>query len=272
MGKQLAHIVVTMKQGSPLNTAIVGCGPSGCFLLNLLRQSRTKAKLIAIGEDQGSLDMSGADQMIVAKPGENYGVGDIGAFEILFVVFDPAEDSALEYAKTISTLATAGGTYVYAIAVNKPGSVLAETDVSRHFGGAAIIDAAWVLEKRGDDNEEQALQISFNFTAHTLAFLVNAIDSGELGITAFQDATAGGICSFAASHISEGEAIYALTMSRIQKTSVKSGIIFLESGTDDVLTRRIFLGILRGLPKGASINMIRATGLEPFKILAMLVH
>ena len=260
-----------MNDQAPPNSAIVGCGPSGCFLLKLLRQSQTKAKLIAIDEDSGSLDMSDADLKILVKPGEKI-VSDIGAVKIVFLVFDPAEGSAIDYAKAVSAQAEAGGAYVYALAVNKPGSNLTETELSRSFRGAAIIDAAWVMEKRGDNNEEHALQISFNFAAHTLAFLVKAIDSGELDISTFKDVTAGGVCSFAASHISESEAIYALTMSRIQKTSVKSGIIFLESGADDVLARRIFLGILRGLPKGARVNMVRASGLEPFKVLAMLVH
>ena len=253
------------------NSAIVGCGPSGCFLMNLLRQSQAKAKLIAIDEDQNSLDMSGADQKILVKLGEK-SVSASGAFKIVFLVFDPSEGSALDYAKAVATLASAGGAYVYTIAINKPGSNLAQTELLQPFGGAAIIDAAWVMEKRGDNNEEHALQISFNFAAHTLTFLTKAIDSGELDIQAFKDVTSGGVCSFAASHISEAEAIYALTLSRIQKTSVKSGLIFIESGADDVLARRIFLGILRGLPKGARVDMVRASGLEPFKVLAMLVH
>jgi hypothetical protein len=260
-----------MNDIAPPNSAIVGCGPSGCFLLNLLRQSQTKAKLIAVDEDQGSLDMSGADLKILVKPGEKL-VSDIGAFKVVFLVFDPSEGSAIESAKGASALASVQGSYVYAIAVNKPGNDLSEMDLSRSFGGVAIIDAAWVMKKRGDNEEEHALQIAFNFAAHTLAFLVQAIDSGELDISAFKDATAGGVCSFAASHISDAEAIYALTLSPIQKSSVMSGIVFIEAGADDVLARRIFLGVLRGLPGGARVDMLRVTGLEPFKVLAMLVH
>lgn len=260
-----------MEKGAPHNSAIVGCGPSGCFLLSLLRQSHAKAKLIAVDSDESSLQLAEADQSIKVSPGDKP-AGIAGAFEIVFCVFDPSEGQALDYAKAISSSAAADGAYVYALALNKPGNSLSEAEVAREFGGTAVIDAAWVMEKRGDSDDERALQIAFNFAAHTLTFLAGAIDAGDLSIAQFKDTTAGGIAGFAASHLSEADAIYALTLSRIDKSRVKAGIVFLDSGTSDVLARRIFLGVLRGISREARMNMLRGGGLEPFKVLALLVH
>ncbi|HMK46837.1 MAG TPA: hypothetical protein VK436_09440 [Methanocella sp.] len=251
-------------------SAIIGCGPTGCFLLSLLRRTRAKALLIAVDEDDESLNMSGADRQIRVAPGK--GCGDvIGAFEVAIVVFDPAEDMVLDHARDVSAKASAEGAYVYAFAINKPGGVVREADLRHPFSGAAIVDAGWVMEKQGDKGEEQALQIAFNFAVHILTFIVNALDSGDLNAPDFRDLT-GGIAGFAASHISDAEAAFSMTMSQVEKSAVKSGILFLDASTSDILARRIFLGIVRNLPREARMNMLRVRGLEPFKVLAMLVH
>ena len=257
-------------------SAIIGCGPTGCFLLSLLRQSQARARLIAVADEEESLNMSGADQKILVKPGEKPAMA-IGAFEAAFVVLDPSEGQVLQYAHAAASRISTEGGYVLGVAVNKPGSSLDVAEAARSFGGLAVIDAEWVMEKRGGaekggESEERALQIAFNFTAHTLTFLTGIIDSGDLKVSLLKDVTAGGICGFAASHVSEAEAIYAMTMSRIDRDRVKAGIVFLDAATEDVLARRIFLKIAAGLPRESNLSMLRVPGLTPFKVMAMLVH
>lgn len=260
-----------MNSTAPLYSAIIGCGPSGCFFLNLLRQSQAKAKLIAVDDAESSLGMAAADQAVLVKPGEQP-ILDMGHFEVAFVVFDPSEGMALQYAQGIASRFTAEGTYVFAVAINKPDSSPVEADIVRSFGGMAVIDAAWVLAKRGDGDDERALQIAFNFAAHMLTFFAGAIDSGELSIQLFKEITSGGVCSFAASHVSEAEALFAMTMSRIERPNVKAGFVFIDSATGDVLSRRIFLRTIAGFDREANIQMLRIGGMAPFKVVAMLVH
>jgi threonine dehydrogenase-like Zn-dependent dehydrogenase len=260
-----------MEPVATLYSAIIGCGPSGCFLLSLLRQSHAKAKLIAVSSEEDSLNMSAADQKILVKPGEKPAI-DIGAFELAFVILDPSEDLSLQYAQMVASRVSAEGGYVLGVAINKPGNSLNEAEISKPFGSLAIVDASWVLEKRGDSDDERALQIAFNFTAHTLTFLADAIDSGDLKISHLKEVTSGGVCGFAASHVSEAEAIYAMTMSHLKINRVKAGIVFVEADTDDVLARRIFLKIAATLPRESNLSMLRLPGLAPFKVMAMLVH
>ena len=264
-------IVIAMNQKASYQSAIVGCGPTGCFLLSLLRRSQAKALLIAVDDNEGSLNMAGADRQIHVTPGKEVTYA-IGAFRVVLMVFDPAEGMALEYARTISAKASAEGAYVYALAVTKPGGTIIEADLQHQFAGAAIVDAGWVMEKREDKDEERALHIAFNFAVHLLVFIVNALDSGDLDAPIFRDLTGGGVAGFAASHLSDAETVFGLTMSRIDKGAVKSGILFLDTATPDVLTRRIFLGVVKNLPREARMNMLRVHGLEPFKVMAMLVH
>ncbi|WP_424357272.1 hypothetical protein [Methanocella sp. MCL-LM] len=260
-----------MVSEAPSYSAIIGCGPSGCFLLNLLRQSQARAKLIAIDDDSGSLELSAADQQVLVRPGEKL-TADIGSFEAVFVVFDPSEGNALTYARDVTSRVSAEGAYVYAVAINTPGSSLAETDVASGFGGMAIVDAAWVLEKRGDSDQERALHIAFNFAAHMLTFLTGAIDSGDLSVSQFKEITSAGTAGFAATHVSEAESVYAMTMSKIDSPRVRSGFVFIDAGTGDVMARRIFLRVAAGMPRESNLTMLRVGGLAPFKIMAMLVH
>ncbi|WP_048198748.1 hypothetical protein [Methanocella arvoryzae] len=260
-----------MDSTAPLYSAIVGCGTTGCFLLSLLRQSQARAKLVAIDDNSGSLEMSAADQQVLARPGEKL-KADIGSFEVVFVVFDPSEGDSLAYARDVASRASTEGAYVYGFAINKTGSSLAEADVAPGFGGMAIVDAAWVLEKRGDGDEERALHIAFNFAAHTLTFLTAAIDSGDLPVSPFREITSAGTAGFAATHLSEAESVYAMTMSKIDSPQVKSGFVFIDAATGDVLARRIFLRVAAGLPRESNLSMLRVGGLAPFKIMVMLVH
>jgi hypothetical protein len=140
--------------------------------------------------------------------------------------------------------------------------------VKAHGGVGA---ARRLLEKRGGKDRAMALQIALNFTAHTLTFLTNAIDAGDLSVTVLQKETIGKITNFAASHMSDPIAIYSMTFTKVNRAAIKSGIVFLDDAIEDVPARRIFLGIGRTLP-GAGMDMIRTKGLEPFKILAMLAQ
>jgi hypothetical protein len=198
--------------------------------------------------------------------------GEIGTFEIVFIVFDPTEPGATGWAGEIATRAAADGAYTFGLVFRSPGQASPDTAVLRRpFGGIGIIDADYILEKRGGKDPAMALQIAINFTAHTLAFLATAIDAGDLSVAALKSATNGRVTNFAASHVSDPIAIYSMTFTKLNRAAVKSGIVFLDDAIADVPARRIFLGIGRTLP-GAELSMIRAKGLEPFKILAMLAQ
>ncbi len=260
-----------MNAEAPRYSAIVGCGPGGCMITSLLKQSSAKSRLIAVDENEEALNESGADVRIKARPGEKV-TGDIGTFEIVFIVFDPTEPGTIGWAGEIASRAAADGSYTFGLIIRPPGQASPDLATLRKpFGGIGIIDADYVLEKRGGKDPAMALQIAFNFTAHTLAFLATAIDAGDLSVTALKSATNGAVTNFAASHVSDPIAIYSLTFSRINRAAIKSGIVFLDDSIQDVPARRIFLGIGRTLP-GSELSMIRAKGLEPFKILAMLAQ
>ncbi|MGA9138689.1 MAG: hypothetical protein WBZ29_00590 [Methanocella sp.] len=252
-------------------SAIIGCGPSGCMIVSLLKQSSAKSRLIAVDESGESLGESGAEVMLKARPGEKV-AGDIGTFEIVFVVFDPTEPGSAGWAGEVASRATADGAFTYGLIIRPPGQASPDlAALRRPFGGIGVIDADYVREKRGGKDPAMALHIAFNFTAHTLTFLADAIDAGDLSVSALKSAASGRITNFAASHVSDPIAIYSLTFSKINRAAIKSGIVFLDDAIEDVPARRIFLGIGRTLP-GAELNMIRAKGLEPFKILALLAQ
>jgi len=241
------------------------------MVTSLLKQSSAKTRLIAVDENGESLNESGADVGIKARPGEKV-TGDIGAYEIVFIVFDPTEPGTTGWASEIASQAAADGAYTFGIIIRAPGQASPDLAVLRRpFGGAGVIDADYVLEKRGGKDPVMALQIAFNFSAHILTFLTGAIDAGDLSVTALKSATGGGITNFAASHVSDPIAIYSLTFTKLNRAAVKQGIVFLDDSIEDVPARRIFLGIGRTLP-GAELSMIRTKGLEPFKILAMLAQ
>jgi threonine dehydrogenase-like Zn-dependent dehydrogenase len=260
-----------MNAEAPRYSAVVGCGPSGCLIINLLKQSSAKARLVAVDQDQEALDESGADQKIKAKQGEKV-AEDIGTFEIVFIVLDPSEPGSTGWAGEIASRAAADGAYTFGLLIRPPGEAVQHfPELHRLFGGATVIDANWIFEKRGSKDPAMALQIALNFTAHALTFLAGAIDSGDLSVPALRKATEGRTTAFAASHISDPIAIYSLTMSKINRGEIKSGIVFLDDAIEDIPARRIFLAIGRSLPN-AELSMIRIKGLEPFKILAMLAY
>lgn len=260
-----------MSVETPLYSAVVGCGPSGCLITSLLRQSEpaVKARLIAVDQDKEALDESRADIMITAQPGGSV-PGEIGTFEMVFIVLDRSEPGAAGWAGEIASRAAADGAYTLGIFIRPPGDMAQEIPEARGlFGGTAVIDARHIFEKRGSKDPAMALQIALNFTAHTLAFLAAAIDAGDLSVPELRKATEGKTVAFAASHISDPISIYSLTMSRINRAEIKSGIVFEDDAIEDVPARRIFYAIGRSLPN-AELSMIRTKGLEPFKILAML--
>jgi hypothetical protein len=263
--------VILMNAEAPLYSAIVGCGPSGCLIVSLLRQSSAKARLVAVDQSKEALDESKADIMITAQPGEKV-PGDIGTYETVFVVLDPSDPGVTGWAGEIASRAAANGAYTLGIFIRSPETATQDIpEIRELFGGAAIVDARYIYEKRGGKDPAMALQIAFNFTAHELTFLAGAIDSGDLSVPALKSATEGRTVAFAASHISDPIAIYSMTMSKIDRVKVKSGIIFMDDSIEDIPARRIFFTIGQTLPN-AGLSMIRTKGLEPFKILAMLAY
>ena len=204
-------------------SAIVGCGPSGCMVTSLLKQSSAKSRLIAVDESEESLNESGADVRIKARPGEKV-AGDIGTFEIVFIVFDPTEPGATGWAGEVASRVAADGAYTFGLIIRPPGQASPDMAALRRlFGGIGVIDADYVLEKRGGKDPAMAIQIAFNFTAHTLTFLAGAIDAGDLSVTALKSATNGMVTNFAASHVSDPIAIYSLTFTKLNRAAVKSG-------------------------------------------------
>jgi hypothetical protein len=265
---EIIIIVISMNSEAPLYSAVVGCGPGGCLITSLLRQSSAKARLITVDENKEALDESKADIMITARPGQKVS-GDIGTYELVFIVFDPYEPGTSGWAEEIAGKASDAGAYVCGIVIRPTGLAMPDLrDIRSMLGSAALIDADYIFEKRGKE-PEMALQIAFNFTAHTLAFLVGAVDAGDLSVSDLKKATNGRTVAFAASHLSDPISIYSLAMSKINRAEVLSGIVFEDDSIEDVPARRIFYAIGKTLPK-AELSMIRTKGLEPFKILAML--
>jgi hypothetical protein len=241
------------------------------MITSLLKQSHAKSRLVAVDESGEALGESGAEIMIKARPGEKV-MGDIGAYEVVFFVIDPSEPGVAGWDGDLATRASSDGAYTFCMVIRSPGQAPPDlAELKQAFGGIAIVDADYVMEKRGGNDPAMALQIAFNFTAHTLAFLANAIDAGDLSVPVLKNETGGRVTNFAASHMSDAIAIYSLTMSKINRAAVKSGIVFLDDAIEDVPARRIFLTIGRSLPN-AELDMIRTKGLEPFKILAMLAQ
>ncbi len=260
-----------MNAEAPLYSAVVGCGPSGCLIVSLLRQSSAKARLIAVDQSKEALDESKADIMITAQPGEKV-PGEPGTFEIVFIVLDPSEPGSTGWAGEIASRAAANGAYTFGIFIRPPGDATQDIpEVRELFGGTAIVDARYIFEKRESKDLAMALQIGFNFTAHALTFLTGAIDSGDLSVPALKSATEGRTVAFAASHMTDPIAIYSMTMSKINRVEIKSGIVFMDDTIEDIPARRIFYAIGKTLPN-AELSMIRTKGLEPFKILAMLAY
>jgi hypothetical protein len=258
-----------MNAESPLYSAVIGCGPGGCLIVSLLRQSAAKARLVAVEQSKEALDESKADIMITAQPGEKV-PGEIGTYELVLVVLDPSDAGATGWAGEIASRASANGAYTMGVFIRPPEPATQEIpEISELFGSVAIIDARYIYEKRGSKDPAMALQIAFNFTAHALTFLTGAIDSGDLSVPALKSATEGRTVAFAASHVSDPIAIYSMTMSKLNRAEIKSGIVFLDDAIEDVPARRIFYAIGKTLPN-AELSMIRTKGLEPFKILALL--
>jgi hypothetical protein len=258
-----------MNAEAPLYSAVVGCGPSGCLIVSLLKQSSAKARLIAVDQSKEALDESKADIMITAQPGEKV-PGEIGTYEIVYVVLDPSEPGSAGWAGEIASRAAANGAYAFGIFIRAPDAATQDLpEIRELFGGSALVDARYIFEKRGSNDLAMALQIAFNFTAHALTFLAGAVDAGDLSVPALKSATEGRIVVFAASHMTDPIAIYSMTMSKINRAEVKSGIVFMDDMIEDVPARRVFYAIGKTLPN-AELSMIRTKGLEPFKILAML--
>lgn len=261
-----------MASGNEHDIAIIGCGPSGSFIVNLLKQSGAHARLIAVDDSDDVLNSIEADRKVLVRAGEKFDSEiDFGKYKIALFINDPSEGSSLTYAQALSVSASINNTYTYGFMIRPiEGWNEDASEIFRSFDAAAIIDAGWIYEKREKKDREQAIRISFNFLAHTLTFITGAIASGKLDIETFKGISSGKVTAFAASSISQGAAVYGMTMSNIERDRVKAAMVFVAEDIGDVDTRRIILDIARSLPGNTEIQAIRTGGLEPFRIVALL--
>ncbi|MCD1295679.1 hypothetical protein CUJ83_11790 [Methanocella sp. CWC-04] len=251
---------------------IMGVGQSGSIVTSLIRQSNAEAHIIAVDDNKDILGSADADVKILIKDGKFEPEPELDAFKLIFIIADPSEGSSLTYSQAIASKMS-DKSFVYGIMI-KPqrGWTEKDRDVYSSFDGAAVVDVGWVFEKRGKSDVEDAMRISFNFIAHTLAFISAAITSGDLSLDAFRNILAGKVASFAATSVSQPATLYILTMSDMNRSMVSSGLIFMPEDTEDIIARRLFLGVAGTLPPASDLATFRIKGVEPFRILAILAR
>jgi hypothetical protein len=264
-----------MDAHSSHNVAIVGCGLAGCGVVTILKESfsalpAAPAFLVAIDDNEEALNAARADLKVPA--GEKLGAGiDFGQYEAVFFVLEPSETSSLTWAQVLSSAASEKKAYTMGFVIKPSGGWPEdEKTVYGSFDGSALIDEGWVLQLRKAKGPEFAMRIVFNFIAHTLTFMAEAVREGKLSKDALWKATCGKVASFAATSTSQPETLFNMTMSEVNKASVKSVILFMPEDTDNVLARRIFLQVASGLPRSMEMIALRAKYVEPFRIVAML--
>jgi hypothetical protein len=251
--------------------AVIGCGLAGCGAVAILKESfsgmpSAPAFLVAVADDEEALSLSGADAK--ARPGEGI---DISGFSIVFFVVNPSEEGALSWAQEISAKASEGKAFTFGFLVRPSGGwPVEDRQAYGSFDAAALIDEGWVLQQRKGKDPEYAMRIALNFTAHAITFMSAALQSGKLGRDALLKATRGRVSRFAATSTSQPETLYLMSMSSIDRSSVRSAMLFMPEDTDNVLARRIFLGVARGLPGNVEMTAMRIKYVEPFRIVALL--
>jgi hypothetical protein len=266
-----------MVVSSSHNVAVIGCGLAGCGVVTILKESfsdmpSAPAFLIAVDDKAEVLDAAAADQKVTVKPGENSGAGiDFGQYEAVFFVLEPSETSALTWAQVLSSAASEKKAYTLGFLIKPSGGwPEADRDVFGSFDGSILVDEGWVLEVRKGKDPEFAMRIVFNFIAHTLTFMSEAVREGKLSRDALYKSTYGKVGGFAASSVSQPDTLYNMTMSKIQKSRVRSVILFMPEDTDNIEARRTFLQVAQTLPRSMEMIALRVKYVEPFRIVALL--
>lgn len=255
--------------------AVIGCGLAGCGVVTILRESFSNlpaapAYLIAVDDNREVLDAAAADQKVMMKPGENSCI-DFGRYEAVFFVLEPSEASALTWAQVLSSAASEKKAYTMGFLI-KPSGGWPEDDkpILGSFDSSALIDEGWVLQARKGKDPEFAMRIVFNFVAHALTFLSEAVRGGKLSRDALYKATYGKVAGFAATSVSQADSLYSMTMCKIDKSRVRSAILFMPEDTDNIVARRTFLQVAGTLPRSMEMIALRVRYVEPFRIVALL--
>jgi hypothetical protein len=265
-----------MDIASTEQVAIVGLGLAGCGVVTILKGSfsgmpAAPAYLIAVDDKADALNAAMADTKVMARPGEKLGAEiDFGRYAVVFFVLDPSDGPSLTWAQILSSVVAEKKAYTLGLLIKPPGGWAEdEKTIYGSFDGCAVVDEGWVLELRKKD-PEYVIRIVFNFVAHALTFMSEAIKEGKLSVEAFRKATYGKVAAFVATSTSEPETLYHMTMSKIDRSGVRSAILFMPEDTDNMVARRIFLNVAAGLPRSIEMIALRVRYVEPFRIVALL--
>ncbi len=261
---------------STQQVAIIGCGLAGCGVVTILKESFSNlpsppAFLVAVDDNTEAMAAALADRKLLVKAGEAVEPGDLGQYAVTFFVLDPSEAPALAWAQALASRASENKSYTFGFLIRPAGGwPEKESQVFGAFDGSAVIDEGWVLGQRKGKDPEYAMRIVLNFIAHALTILADAIKDGKLGLDALWKATHGKVAGFAATSVSQPETLFNMTMGRIEKSEVKSAILFMPEDTDNLAARRIFLHVATGLPRSMEMIALRVKHVEPFRIVALL--
>jgi hypothetical protein len=265
-----------MDAGLTEQVAIVGLGLAGCGVVTILKGSfsdmpEAPAYLLAVDDSEEALNAAMADKKVMARPGEKLEAEiDFGRYAVVFFVLDPSDGPSLTWAQILSSVVAEKKAYALGLLIKPPGGWPEdEKTIYGSFDGCAVVDEGWVLELRKKD-PEYAIRIVFNFVAHALTFMSEAIKEGKLSMGALQKATYGKVAEFAATSTSQADTLYHMTMSKIDRSGVRSAILFMPEDTDNITARRIFLNVAAGLPRSMEMIALRVKYVEPFRIVALL--
>jgi hypothetical protein len=260
---------------STQQVTITGLGLAGCGVVTILKGSfsampSAPAFLMAVDDDGEALNAVEADKKVLVKPGEKL-EADADFGKVSFFVLDPSEPSALTWAQVMASKASGKGSYTFGFLIKPPGDWSEdEKTIYGSFDAAAVVDEGWVLGLRKGKDPEYAMRIVFNFTAHALTFMAEAIRDGKLSVDALRKATYGKVAAFAATSTSEPDTLYHMTMSKIDRSRIRSAILFMPEDTDNMMARRIFLNVSAGLLRSLEMIALRVKYVEPFRIVALL--
>ncbi len=264
---------------STQQVAIVGLGLAGCGVVTILKESfsgmpSAPAFLIAVDDKEEALNAAMADKKVMAMPGEKLEADiDFSRYTVVFFVLEPSEASALTLAQVLAAEASEKKAYTFGLLIKPPGGWPEdEKTIYGSFDGSAFVDEGWVIELRKGKDPEYAIRIVFNFVAHVLTFMSEAIKEGKLSMDALRKATYGKVAAFAATSTSQADTLYHMTMSKIDRSGVRSAILFMPEDTDNITARRIFLNVATGLPRNMEMIALRVKYVEPFRIVALLAY
>lgn len=266
-----------MDVSSTKQVAIIGCGLAGCGIVTILKESfsnlpEAPATLIAVDDNEETLNTAAADKKVLVKAGGRPEAGiDLGQYEAAFFVLEPSETSALTWAQVLSSSASEKKAYTLGFLI-KPSGGWPEDDrtVFGSFDGSALVDEGFVLQARKGNDPEFAMRIVFNFVAHTLTFMAEAVREGKLSKDALYKSTYGKVGMFAATSTSQPDTLFGMAMSKIDKARVRSVILFMPTDTDNMAARRTFLQVADTLPRSMEMIALRVKYVEPFRIVALL--